>query len=78
MILELVHLMELPSIIFIRAASCFPVWFHSEIDTTNCIRQVVPILRAGLALVEHASVVLPATKTYHLGITISQDQALCI
>ena len=29
--------------------------------------QVVPILRAGLALTEHASSILPATKTYHLG-----------
>ncbi|KAM0948326.1 putative uracil phosphoribosyltransferase [Dioscorea sansibarensis] len=28
---------------------------------------VIPILRAGLALAEHASAVLPATKTYHLG-----------
>lgn len=28
---------------------------------------VVPILRAGLALAEHASSILPATKTYHLG-----------
>ncbi|KAF8703869.1 hypothetical protein HU200_031965 [Digitaria exilis] len=28
---------------------------------------VIPILRAGLALAEHASSVLPATKTYHLG-----------
>ncbi|XP_042404265.1 uracil phosphoribosyltransferase-like [Zingiber officinale] len=28
---------------------------------------IVPILRAGLALAEHASSVLPATKTYHLG-----------
>ncbi|PKA46106.1 Uracil phosphoribosyltransferase [Apostasia shenzhenica] len=28
---------------------------------------IVPILRAGLALAEHASAVLPATKTYHLG-----------
>lgn len=33
---------------------------------------VVPILRAGLALAEHASSVLPATKTYHLG--ISRDE----
>ncbi|XP_042490541.1 uracil phosphoribosyltransferase-like isoform X3 [Macadamia integrifolia] len=33
---------------------------------------VVPILRAGLALVEHASSILPATKTYHLG--ISRDE----
>ncbi|KAG8085785.1 hypothetical protein GUJ93_ZPchr0010g7430 [Zizania palustris] len=31
---------------------------------------VVPILRAGLALAEHASSILPATKTYHLGGTI--------
>ncbi|KAG0448114.1 hypothetical protein HPP92_027995 [Vanilla planifolia] len=28
---------------------------------------IVPILRAGLALAEHASSVLPATKTFHLG-----------
>ncbi|URE13639.1 uracil phosphoribosyltransferase [Musa troglodytarum] len=28
---------------------------------------IVPILRAGLALAEHASSVLPATRTYHLG-----------
>ncbi|WOL04679.1 uracil phosphoribosyltransferase-like [Canna indica] len=28
---------------------------------------IVPILRAGLALAEHASSVLPATVTYHLG-----------
>ncbi|XP_042511049.1 uracil phosphoribosyltransferase-like isoform X2 [Macadamia integrifolia] len=33
---------------------------------------VVPILRAGLALVEHASSILPATQTYHLG--ISRDE----
>ncbi|KAG2685888.1 hypothetical protein I3760_10G147300 [Carya illinoinensis] len=31
---------------------------------------VVPILRAGLTLAEHASSILPATKTYHLGGTI--------
>ncbi|RZC19423.1 Uracil phosphoribosyltransferase isoform C [Glycine soja] len=30
---------------------------------------VIPILRAGLALAEHASSILPATKTYHLGIS---------
>ncbi|KAJ9548005.1 hypothetical protein OSB04_020548 [Centaurea solstitialis] len=28
---------------------------------------VVPLLRAGLALAEHASSILPATNTYHLG-----------
>lgn len=31
------------------------------------ILQVIPILRAGLVLVEHASSILPAIKTYHLG-----------
>ncbi|CAH1433267.1 unnamed protein product [Lactuca virosa] len=29
---------------------------------------VVPNLRVGLALAEHAASILPATKTYHLGI----------
>ena len=29
--------------------------------------QIIPILRAGLALAEHAATLLPATKTYHLG-----------
>lgn len=33
---------------------------------------VVPILRAGIALAEHASSILPATKIYHLG--ISRDE----
>lgn len=36
------------------------------IDPREPIR-VVPILRAGLVLVEHASSVLPATQTYHIG-----------
>ncbi|KAL5740532.1 hypothetical protein ACOSP7_029414 [Xanthoceras sorbifolium] len=34
---------------------------------------VVPILRAGLALVEHASSILPAIKTYHLGISRDEE-----
>ncbi|KAF9591306.1 hypothetical protein IFM89_003618 [Coptis chinensis] len=34
---------------------------------------IVPILRAGLALVEHASSILPATKTYHLGISRNEE-----
>lgn len=29
--------------------------------------KVVPILRAGIVLIEHLSTVLPATETYHLG-----------
>ncbi|KAJ6331620.1 hypothetical protein OIU76_010077 [Salix suchowensis] len=34
---------------------------------------VIPILRAGLALAEHASSILPATKTYHLGISRDEE-----
>ncbi|XP_068341265.1 uracil phosphoribosyltransferase-like [Pyrus communis] len=37
---------------------------------------VVPILRAGLALVEHASSILPATKTYHLGLSRDEETLL--
>ena len=31
-------------------------------------KQVVPILRAGLVPLEHASTVLPAMQTYHVGL----------
>ena len=31
------------------------------------VRQVVPILRAGLVLLEQATTVLPASETYHVG-----------
>ncbi|KAI5391838.1 uracil phosphoribosyltransferase [Lathyrus oleraceus] len=34
---------------------------------------VIPILRAGLALAEHASSILPATKTYHLGMSRDEE-----
>ncbi|KAM3410851.1 hypothetical protein ACQJBY_002834 [Aegilops geniculata] len=34
---------------------------------------VVPILRAGLALAENASSILPATKTYHLGLRRDEE-----
>lgn len=34
---------------------------------------IVPILRAGLALAEHASSILPATKTYHLGMSRDEE-----
>ncbi|KAL8208503.1 hypothetical protein R6Q57_007915 [Mikania cordata] len=34
---------------------------------------VVPILRAGLALAEHAASVLPATMTYHLGVSRNEE-----
>eukprot|EP00257_Ricinus_communis_P021719 XP_015581258.1 uracil phosphoribosyltransferase isoform X2 [Ricinus communis] len=34
---------------------------------------VIPILRAGLALAEHASSILPATKTYHIGLSRDEE-----
>ncbi|CAL4901088.1 unnamed protein product [Urochloa decumbens] len=34
---------------------------------------VIPILRAGLALAEHAPSILPATKTYHLGLRRDEE-----
>ncbi|XP_076899692.1 uracil phosphoribosyltransferase-like [Bidens hawaiensis] len=34
---------------------------------------VVPILRAGLALAEHAASILPATNTYHLGVSRNKE-----
>ncbi|KAD2080473.1 hypothetical protein E3N88_41884 [Mikania micrantha] len=37
---------------------------------------VVPILRAGLALAEHAASVLPATMTYHLGSVSRNEETL--
>ncbi|KAE8706044.1 Uracil phosphoribosyltransferase [Hibiscus syriacus] len=37
---------------------------------------IVPILRAGLALAEHASSILPATKTYHLGVSRNEETLL--
>ncbi|GMI96527.1 hypothetical protein HRI_003322000 [Hibiscus trionum] len=37
---------------------------------------IVPILRAGLALAEHASSLLPSTKTYHLGVTRNEQTLL--
>ncbi|KAI3474132.1 hypothetical protein Pfo_028920 [Paulownia fortunei] len=43
------------------------------IDPRNPLQLIVPILRAGLALAEHASSVLPATNTYHLGISRDEE-----
>ncbi|KAK3003151.1 hypothetical protein RJ639_018677 [Escallonia herrerae] len=34
---------------------------------------IIPILRAGLALAEHASSILPATRTYHLGVSRDEE-----
>ena len=41
------------------------------------VLQVVPILRAGLALAEHAASVLPATNTYHLGMLDYKERQNC-
>ncbi|TVU14034.1 hypothetical protein EJB05_37477 [Eragrostis curvula] len=40
--------------------------FVESIDETQPI-MIVPILRAGLAFAEHATSLLPSTKTFHLG-----------
>jgi uracil phosphoribosyltransferase len=37
--------------------------------------QVVPILRAGLVLLEQAATLLPASETYHLGY-VRDDETL--
>uniref|UniRef100_A0A6V7QTF9 uracil phosphoribosyltransferase n=1 Tax=Ananas comosus var. bracteatus TaxID=296719 RepID=A0A6V7QTF9_ANACO len=34
---------------------------------------IIPILRAGLALAEHAASILPATRTYHLGMRRDEE-----
>lgn len=48
------------------------------IDPTKPIK-IVPILRAGLILVEQAATVLPATQTYHVGYERDEEtlQAKC-
>jgi hypothetical protein len=46
------------------------LWFRRDDpcqDEHEWLWQVVPILRAGLVLVEHAGSVLPANQTYHVG-----------
>lgn len=35
--------------------------------------QVVPILRAGLVILEQAATVIPHTKTYHLGMVRDEE-----
>uniref|UniRef100_A0A7N0RJH0 uracil phosphoribosyltransferase n=1 Tax=Kalanchoe fedtschenkoi TaxID=63787 RepID=A0A7N0RJH0_KALFE len=44
-----------------------------EFIDTNVPIAIVPILRAGLALAEHASSILPAAKTYHLGASRDEE-----
>lgn len=45
----------------------FLVIIHEHWLISFLTLQIIPILRAGLALAEHASTILPATRTYHLG-----------
>ena len=42
--------------------------------------QVVPILRAGLVLVEQIATVLPAQVTYHVGLVRNEEtlQVMCM
>ncbi len=42
--------------------------------------QVVPILRAGLVLVEQIATVLPAQVTYHVGLVRNEEtlQVMCV
>ncbi len=44
------------------------------------VLQVVPILRAGLVLVEQIATVLPAQVTYHVGLVRNEEtlQVMCI
>lgn len=38
-----------------------------------CAMQVVPILRAGLVLIEQISTVLPSQVTYHVGLVRDEE-----
>ncbi len=44
------------------------------------VLQVVPILRAGLVLVEQIATVLPAQVTYHVGLVRNEEtlQVMCM
>ena len=37
------------------------------LSRVECVLQVIPILRAGLVLLEQAGTVLPASQTFHVG-----------
>ena len=47
----------------------------SRAHTIMLLMQVVPILRAGLILMEQAATLLPVTQTYHVGY-VRDDQTL--
>ena len=46
---------------------------HTEMTFLLCAMQVVPILRAGLVLIEQISTVLPSQVTYHVGLVRNED-----
>ena len=54
-------------------------WTSTRLN--ECIAlQVVPILRAGLVLVEQIATVLPAQVTYHVGLVRNEEtlQVMCM
>ncbi len=54
-------------------------WTSTRVN--ECIAlQVVPILRAGLVLVEQIATVLPAQVTYHVGLVRNEEtlQVMCM
>ena len=42
-------------------------------DARRAHRQIVPILRAGLVLLEDAATLLPAAQTFHLGLVRDEE-----
>ncbi|CAI9762003.1 unnamed protein product [Fraxinus pennsylvanica] len=75
---------ELGRLLIYEASRDWLPTVSGEIQTPMCLASVefidqrdpvvvVPILRAGLALAEHASSILPAMKTYHLGISRDEE-----
>ena len=41
--------------------------------TLHSLLKVVPILRAGLVLLENSATLLPASETYHLGLVRDEE-----
>ncbi|KAJ8450165.1 hypothetical protein Cgig2_033359 [Carnegiea gigantea] len=75
---------ELGRLLMYEAARDWLPTLRGEIQTPMAVAEVefvdprepvavVPILRAGLALAEHAGSILPATRTYHLGVSRDEE-----
>ena len=47
--------------------------FSANVTLYLCAMQVVPILRAGLVLIEQISTVLPSQVTYHVGLVRNEE-----